>query len=209
MRKTGTWIAAALAGIAVVAIGGAYFASPYFAAKALADAAKAGNKDQLEALVDFPAVRDGLKSQLTAMLTAKMQNNPELKGNPFAGLGQMMVPTLTERAVDAMVTPEGIAAMATAKPAATPVQPDASQPDASQPDASKTELTPAPTPSKADDNTVHSYSYVTLDRFRASAAPKSKPAQHIDFVFERRNLFSWKLVKIDMSQALLTPENAG
>ncbi|ESQ84933.1 hypothetical protein AEAC466_07705 [Asticcacaulis sp. AC466] len=199
MRKTGTWIAAALAGIVVVSIGGAYLASPYFAAKALADAAKAGNKDKLEALVDFPAVRDGLKSQLTAMLTAKMQNDPELKDNPFAGLGQMMVPALAERAVDAMVTPGGIAAMATAKPAAAP----------GQPDASKTELTPAPTSSQADDNTVHSYSYVTMDRFRASAAPKSKPAQHIDFVFERRNFFSWKLVKVALPEALLTPENAG
>ncbi len=190
MRKA--WILGVLAGAIIIFIGGAYLASPYFAAKALADAAQAGDKGKLDAMVDFPSVRDGLKSQFNAALTANMQNDPDMKDNPFAGLGMMMVPAIADRMVDAVVTPEGIARMAKARRSET----------------TTTEPTPAPTSSTKDDDTVHSYKYVTLDRFRASAAAKSNLKQHVDFVFERRNLFTWKLVKIDMSDALLNT-NAG
>lgn len=184
MRKT--WIAGSIAGAVVILFGGAYFGSPYMAAKSLADAAQAGDKDKLDAMVDFPSVRDGLKSQFNAALTANMQNDPDMKDNPFAGLG-MMIPAITDRMVDSVVTPDGIAAMVKARRSET----------------TTTAPTPAPTSSSKDDDTVRTYSYINLDRFRASAAAKSNSKQHVDFVFERRNLFTWKLVKIDMSEFLI------
>lgn len=73
-----------LIGLAVAALlvgGGAYAGSPYLAASNLKDAAISGDADQLESQVDFPAVRESLKSQISAALTQKMNSDPGMKDN--------------------------------------------------------------------------------------------------------------------------------
>ena len=106
-------------GLFMTVAAAAFIGSPYYAASSLKDAALAGDIDALEAGVDFPGVRDSLKSQMTVALTSEFQNDPKMKDNPFAGLGLMMMPAIIDKAVGAYVTPEGISALVKgAKPGA-------------------------------------------------------------------------------------------
>jgi hypothetical protein len=63
----------------VVAIGllwgGAYYGSPYWAVHQMQAAARAGEGDRLAGYIDFPAVRESIKSQLQAKLMKQMQND--------------------------------------------------------------------------------------------------------------------------------------
>lgn len=55
---------------AVLLVAG-YAGSPFLAVHSLKGAAHKGDADKLSELVDFPAVRESMKSQLQAAMTAK------------------------------------------------------------------------------------------------------------------------------------------
>ena len=177
MNRRVLWIALAIA--AVFLFG--YFASPYLAASQLKAAVLAADADQLEKRVDFPAVRESLKSQLSAALLAKLQNDPEMKANPFAGLGVMMMPAIVDKAVDAYVTPEGLRAMAKG---GKPGNPNAT-------------LDAEPNP-----DLVYTSEYVSLNRFRIKMKKKSTDELGPSFLFERRGLMSWILIKVELPEEL-------
>ena len=101
----------AVAAIAVFAI--AWAAAPVFAAQALIRAAKAGDADRIEQLVDFPALRESLKEELTTELAAHMRRDPRMADSTLGGLGMMLAPMLLSGAIDATVTPEVVAQMVT------------------------------------------------------------------------------------------------
>ncbi len=167
------WIFGILA-IAVI-VGGIYFGSPYLAARNLKQAAVSGNADTLEAAVDFPAVRESLKSQLNAQLMAKMQNDPEMKNNPFAGIGMMMIPAIIDKALDAYVTPHGIAALARGE---------------KKPGAAV----------KGNENVEYDYAYVGLDRFRVKVRNKDRNDKPLGLLFERRGFAGWKLIRVEFPE---------
>jgi len=174
------WIAIAV-GIFLLC-GAIYFGSPYYAARQLRDAALAGDKDALEAGVDFPAVRESLKSQLSAVFMHKLQNDPEMQNNPFAGLGAIMAPALVDRAVDAYITPDGIAAAIRGqKPA----------------ESDKTEMNPE-IESQSD--------YVSLERFRVKLHNTKLKQDGPSLLFERRGFASWKLIRLELPDSMLLPK---
>ncbi len=100
-----------LAIVGLVLAGAAYVGSPYLAVASLRSALRDGDRDRLEGLVDFSAVRESLKAQLNTQLTASFQADPEMRDNPFAGFAVMMVPMIVNQAVDVYVTPDGLAAL--------------------------------------------------------------------------------------------------
>lgn len=175
--------------LAALVIAG-YFASPILALQGLTAAAKAGDKARLESAVDFPAVRESLKSQLKASMTRKLEEDPKLRDNPFAAFGQMLLVGVVDKAVETYATPDAIANMvATNEPpkniGATPGGPIVEQP---QPEVKKAK----------SDTEVH-YGYVDLDHFRATYRdPKDGDQEPFGLVLERRGLFKWKLVKIEL-----------
>lgn len=162
--------------VIVIAIVAVYLGSPYLAVRSFKDAAQSANVDQLDAAVDFPAVRESLKSQMSAALMHEMRNDPELKDNPFSGLGVLMMPAILDKMVDTFVTPDGIAAMVKGgRPASSGAEPQGTNPDVD-----------------------YDYDYVSLDRFRVKIAnPKSGEAGP-SLVFERRGIISWKLIRIEL-----------
>lgn len=98
MKSTSSrWITC---GIVATVVIGAYGLSPLFAFHQLRSAAKSANQDQLEELVDFPSIRENLKSQLSALITSTMSSDPKMRDNPLAGLGAMIAPAITDRIVD-------------------------------------------------------------------------------------------------------------
>lgn len=167
----------------VMALATAYFASPFFAASALVEAMRRGDQKKIEALVDFPAVKDSLRTQMTEVLTDSMTNDPEMRDNPFAGMAVAMVPAMVGGAVDMMVSPKGLSALASGHTAPTAGEAPAATSDADRP--------------------KHQFTYDSIDRFRSSAVSQSDPTQHVSFIFERRNVFSWKLVKVELPTATL------
>lgn len=169
------WIAIAAF---VVLFGAAYVGSPFWAARQFRDAALSANVDDLDAAVDFPAVRESLKSQMTVALTAKMQNDPEMQNNPFAGLGMMMMPAIIAKMVDAFVTPEGISAL-----------------------VKRGKVEKGSTGAESGPEVDYNYDYRALDRFAVTVrAPDTERDQAPNFVFERRGLFSWKMTRLEIPQ---------
>lgn len=164
------YIAAAVALLLVLA--GIYFASPFLAVRSLKQAALAADRDAIEAKVDFPAVRDGLKAQMSAAMTARMQSDPEMRGNPFASLGALMMPAIVDRMVEAFVTPDGIAALMRGR---KPGEKGGANPDIDR-----------------------NMEYVGLDRFRVRLHDNRKKEDGPAFLFERRGFASWKLVRVEL-----------
>lgn len=155
---------------------GAYALSPYWAAHRLGAIAKDGDVDQLNAAVDFPAVRESLKGEFTAALTDKMATDPEMKDNPFAGLAMMVMPTMINSMVDGLVRPEAFARMVRAGKVER-------KPDASE-RAKKVDYT---------------YDYRDLDHFAVGLKPADAPSDDLPrLIFERRGLFTWKVIRVEI-----------
>lgn len=176
MRKR--WVVAAGAVLASFAL--TYLASPYLAVRQFVLAARSGDADRLAASVDFSAVRTGLKPQLSAAVTARVERDPGMRGNPLAGLGLMLVPTILDRMVDSVVTPNGIATLVRLG-----------------------RTGPSDGAGGASPRMDYDYGYAGIDHFRLTVRRKESREQPIALTFERRRWLAWKLVRIDIPQTML------
>jgi hypothetical protein len=176
MRKG--WIIAIGAALALFAL--AYGASPYVAVRGFVAAAKQGDAEKLRGSVDFPAVRADLKPQLTAAVTTRMERDPAMRGNPLAGLGAILMPSILDRMIDSVVTPEGIAALVRAG-----------------------KVGHAETESMAPRRVDYGFHYVALNRFDVTLRRQGAAGDPVNLVFQRRGLFAWKLVRIALPQSSL------
>jgi hypothetical protein len=108
MRRKSLLVIGALTLLMVA--GGWYWASPLYSMGQLKDAAVSGDAEELEERIDFPKVRESVKSQMRAAMAQEL-TRPEMKDNPFGALGAMMAMGMVDGLVEGMVTPEGMAAM--------------------------------------------------------------------------------------------------
>ena len=178
MRRILTAVAA-LCAVAAIAF---YIASPWLAFHQLQQAARAGDRDGLEAAVDFPAIREDFKAQLNVALLSHLRSDARLKDNPLAALGALLVPAVADRLIDAYITPEDIATMVAQARA------------------------PKPGSSAHQGGHVTAQSgYVSLDRFETTLRSDDEPGRPLIFVMERRGLFGWKLVRIALPLDSLKP----
>jgi hypothetical protein len=172
-RKLTAVLAAAAALFAI-----AYIGSPWWAVHQFREAAQSGDRDRLEQTVDFPSVRESFKAQINSMLAEKMASDPEMQNNPFAGLGTMLIPTMVERMVDTVMTPDGFSRLV-----------ERGRSERGGPETGG--------------NPKWASGYKSLDRFlvnpKDAAGKKVKPT----FVFERRGLFSWKLIRLELPDDLM------
>lgn len=175
-----------IAGAAVVAVGfvALYAASPVLAFQGLRSAAEKGDRDKLEKLVDFPSVRDSLKSQLMTAMNARMAADPEMQNNPFAGLAMMMIPGMVTTAIDAYVTPDGMANIV----------------EGQKPKAA---TEPAPVAQPAEEPKT-SYGYTDIDTFKVTIDPVD--SEPMSLVMRRQGFFTWQMKRIDLPTNLLESE---
>lgn len=156
-----------------------YFASPAYALSQLRDAAESGDKAQLEERIDFPKVKESLKSQFSALMMKEVAKAKEEEGGGFAAFGAMMAMAMIQPMIDGLVTPEAMSNMIKegklkrAKEAA-----------------------PAPAAKPVD----WSIDRDGLDRFRAIPTAE-KGEEPPALVFERHGL-GWKLADIDLPDEL-------
>jgi Protein of unknown function (DUF2939) len=168
------WLAVA----AAILFGAAYLGSPFLAWRSLQAAARSGDSIQMERVIDFPSVRGGLKTQLRALFAARIHADPALRNNPFAGMGLTLLPRLVDQMADAYLTPQSIAVM----------------------------VAQGRTPAREKEALLLSkpvllethYAYVNLNQVRVTAAGRDHPNLPLDFVLQRRGLFHWVLVRIDL-----------
>ena len=179
MTSRGLWIGLAAATVAVSA--GYYIASPILAFDALKAAARSGDRDQLDRVVDFPAIGEGLKLEISEGMTKSVNSDPKLRDSPFAALGTLLSSAITDRVVDAVITPDGIATIVNQGRTSETVTPDAGAP--------------------AKPRLITRYAYQGLDRFAATITRADQPDQPVVLTLARRGLIGWKLARIDLPPA--------
>lgn len=177
MRK----IVAALAVLLLAAFGW-WYASPLWTLHAMRDAATHHDAARLSAYVDYPAVRAKLKSDLGGDAARVAASHP---GDGGAQLGAAIAAAFLGPVIDALVTPEGVAAMFARQDRAA---------------ANGATAAPQPTgkalPVSAPDHPV--IEREGLDRFRVHDKDPGKGA--LEF---RRSGLGWKLVGVDLPSPIV------
>jgi hypothetical protein len=169
--------------ITSVAALGSYF-SPHLTLYQMKRAIESRDADAFSEYVDFPALRENFKGQMMAKMNQDMSSQ-EMKGNPFAGLGQALATAFVGPMIDAMVSPAGVIAMMNSGKV-TPL-----------PVAAKGRAVPV---SDAAPNQTPNYSvsYKGWNRTVVRVNDQGKEQVGFGFVFKRDGLWSWKLSAVEM-----------
>lgn len=93
-----------LVAVTVVCIGAYWYWSPYLALYAIMSAAERRDAEAVNAKIDYPAVRSSLKAQLAGSVTR--QASGVTHGSEIGKAGSAIVISMTDKMVDALVTPE-------------------------------------------------------------------------------------------------------
>lgn len=170
-------------GLGVVAFLAAYFGTPFLTVNNLVAAAQAGDEAALERMVDFPALRDSMKDELTARLMAEA--DPQLRDSALGGLGMMLAPMVVSGAVDALVNAPTVASMVRTAETPDPTDPvDATAPA-----------------EDGSDEIRRSYGYRDLNTFVLTLTDPDRPTEPLKLLLTRHGLFAWKLSGIDLPAA--------
>lgn len=167
-----------------VALSAWLYASPYFAVKAIANAAAEKDAVALAKYVDFPAVRESLKAGIRAQTADRLRR--DAAENPLAIFGMVIAGGLADVVVDSMVTPESIGLL---------LKGDLPRSPANSSDS------PAGTePATPDDGTrpVVSQRYRSWDRFEIRSEDRRRPGRITTLTLTRHGLFDWKLSAIGL-----------
>ena len=92
---------------AVLAAAGWLYATPYLAFNGMKSAAEARDAQRLSGYIDFPALKENLKTTLNAKITGDVRASD----NPLAAMGSALGAMLINPMVDLFVTPDAIAEM--------------------------------------------------------------------------------------------------
>lgn len=203
-KPTRIRLAAAVAVVAVMlALAAAYVLSPWMAFQQLRSAARAHDSAKLERLVDFPQVRDGLKAQLNAQVSAAV--SAKAQNNPFAALAGLLAPAVVDGAVEAFVTPEGMSRLLDyAEMENEEAPPMAAEP---APAASGTPVAgggdpPPNAPPAAKKTDKVRYGYDGPNRFKVISGDNG-PGEEAIFLLQRQGLFGWRLTHVELPNNLL------
>lgn len=86
------------------------YASPYLTLYQIRGAIERKDADAVSEYVDFPALRESVKAQMLVRMQSEM-DKPEMKGNPFAGFGQVLAMGLVNKFTETLVSPAGVMLM--------------------------------------------------------------------------------------------------
>ncbi|MDO9432223.1 MAG: DUF2939 domain-containing protein [Phenylobacterium sp.] len=163
--------------VAIVGTALAFVAAPFFAFRAVKAAARDGDSHALAQLVDYPAVRQGLRPQVAAIpVTAPAP--PDIWTDPIGAVRRAIEPlTPAPPAVEPYLSASGLYDLARG------FAPGKAPPDAR--------------------GAFPRLRYWDPNRARFAAVPRSakRGEQAVVFTFERRERFTWKLVQIRLPDA--------
>jgi len=207
--------------IVVIAGLGFAYASPYIALNNLKRAADARDAQTVNQYVDFPALRESLKQQVTGLLTRRLDSHGS--GNPLAAIGAMIGVALIGPLVDAYATPDGVAALLNGiPPRGEPGERPPAPPAAQNPAAANGPASATPgTSDRADQSAGNGGNPAVASNAGRNAAPPQPPQttagyrglnqfavtyQHgagdarYSAIFMREGLFTWKLAAVNLNE---------
>lgn len=193
MTRTTRSILVALVVIVVVAALGFVYASPYIALDRVKRAADARDAQTVNDYVDFPALRDSLKQQVTELLTRRI--DIQKSGNPLAVIGAMIGAALVGPLVDSYATPDGVAAILNG----IPPRGDPGERPPVPPAASDSGVASGPAPAReAPKPPQTTAGYRSFNTFVVTYQHGAGDARY-SAIFHRSGLVSWKLVAVDLN----------
>jgi hypothetical protein len=161
--------------LAAAALAGSVYFSPYWNLHQLRSAIEGKDAESVSDRVDFPQLRDSIKSQMLVML--EEERHKKENASPFEALGQAMALALINPLIDATVSPAGVATM---------IQ------------HGKFSLEPAGGNKAGDqvqgDKVDYAMSYQGWSQFAVAAKGQDSGA----FIFKRYGLWQWKLAAIEL-----------
>ncbi|VVE79333.1 DUF2939 domain-containing protein [Pandoraea sputorum] len=202
--------------VALLVVLGLLFGTPYYTLWRARDAANARDATTLSSYVDYPAVRESLKMSLHDELSRQMDKQ---RSNAFGALALALGGWVSDRVVEALLTPEAVAAMlrgdSTGLPPApgapaprdvVPPQAESSAPQAA-PAAPSAPVTPptngganasdAPTtPENQPPRTTTRTEFQDFNHFLVHVSRSDRPERVVTFTLTRRNVVQWRLTAI-------------
>ncbi|VVE61028.1 hypothetical protein PCA31118_00438 [Pandoraea captiosa] len=201
--------------IALAVVLGLLFGTPYYTLWRARDAANARDADALSSYVDYPAVRESLKTSLHDELSRQMDKQ---RGNAFGALALALGGWVSDRVVEALLTPEAVAAMlrgdSTGLPPApgAPAPRDVAPPQSSASAAPAAPAAPATPPTNGDANssaaagagaqenkpprTTTKTEFQDFNHFLVHVSRSDRPERVVTFTLTRRNVVQWRLTAI-------------
>ena len=158
----------------LLAAGSWLYATPYLAVYGMKNAAEARDAGRLSGYIDFPAVKDNLKSTLNAKVTG----NVRASDNPLAAMGSALGAMIINPMVDVFVTPEAIADMMKGY---------------------KPSLTGRAEGAGNSARTDTSMGYEGINHFVVSVRRQGDHSEPVAMVLQRQGLASWRLVAIRLT----------
>ena len=170
--------------IAVIALGAVTYASPYYTLYQMKTALSKRDAAALAEHVDFPALRENVKLQINGAMAESVKATVGAD-NPFAAMGQAFASSMTNKMVDAMVSPAGVVALVNKSVA-----------------GSEEKVGGADTAQGARAEAKGRYvaAYASWDSFMIR--PTARQEDGGGLVLRRHGLWSWKLSAIELSQAM-------
>lgn len=164
--------------IAIAGLAAYWHYSPHLAMKALRSAAESKNAQAFNDGVDYPRLRESIKSQMSDIMATQVGNSPSDQTG-FAAMGAALAKALIDPMIDMMVSPSFMmAAMARGDL-----------------DIPSGKATPAPPQEKRE--VSWSIQREGLNRVVASPINDEQPnSQQPAVVFERNGFADWKLVEL-------------
>lgn len=167
----------------------AFASAPYFAFRALRAATAAEDVQATADLVDFPAVRKSLTGQLTPALAATSAEPPSIWQDPIGAFKRAIEPLAPpEPKVDRYLTLPGLSALTRG------YRPGKAPPPASSVEPLDVKIKAA---MKGPWPTVP---YWDPNRARIAVKRPGEEDRVTVFTFERRALFTWKLVHVQLPE---------
>jgi hypothetical protein len=168
-----------------VACGGGLYASPYITLYQMYQAVERKDVQEVSNYVDFPALRDSVKTNLKTIVTKETAQS----SNPILGLlGSVMGGVVLDPVVDNLVTPSGVAALLEgqqlqlgAKGSNVQFEPGTGSPDV-----------------KAE--------YESFNQFAVTVKPKGEAMEPVTLLLSR-NGFSWKISGVRLPSSLAFAKN--
>lgn len=165
--------------------------SPYLFPDQLRAAARNGDRMKMEEMIDFPRVREGLKSDLKSLVISEMDRSlaeEEIDDNPFAAslaqLAKGLAGAMMDGMVDQAVSPASFEKFAKGESTEVKFNGERSDPMA--------RLFPARGNEERFDTKAR---YLSYSRFRYTVSNKKGDAS-FDIDLQRRGLLGWQVVRI-------------
>lgn len=165
--------------LAVLFAGVWMYFTPYLAMNRLQKAARSGDTETLNELVDFPSLRESVKTNVRSAV----ENSVSRSHNPLAVLGGLLAGAVASPVVDAVVTPSGIAALTEGR-----------RPGQRDRDPAGGEGV------RVKDVTVKR-GYEDLDHFIVHFQDRNDGKEKLALVLRRDGLYHWKLTGVRLPNA--------